>query len=439
MQSILSNIIGSLVLSIGSIYYARIALKDEEKIYKPKYILSIILLTTVYTIVFLNCEGGIRSIINFIVYVAVYRRLFNISVSKAILLTFIYSIILIVPEMITLFVASEILGISKHFIYTEFAGSLQCNTIICSGFALLIFIGQKHLQKLFSYKLESSIVNVIYSIGTFTCVVVVFYKIIEELQEITHFDTLILVIMIIVFITILMSYYKAKISKQKTVAKYDKMLEFIKIYETEIETQRVNNHEIKNQFTTIKSMMLDGVSIEGIVAYIDEIYGDIRKINNQEYAKLTYLPANGIKGLLYFKIDEAKSKGINVSVNISSKITNSIITTLDIKEFKNLGKLLGVFIDNAIEASIKTPEKAIGIEMYTTGGGVEIIMSNTFSGTIDEKVGKEKYSTKGKHRGHGLLLANNIIEQNSIFEIHREIINVIYVQTLLIKEQKNQV
>ena len=100
MQSILSNIIGSLVLSIGSIYYARIALKDEEKIYKPKYILSIIFLTTVYTIVFLNCEGGIRSIINFIVYVAVYRRLFNISVSKAILLTFIYSIILIVPEMI---------------------------------------------------------------------------------------------------------------------------------------------------------------------------------------------------------------------------------------------------------------------------------------------------------------------------------------------------
>lgn len=439
MQSILSNIIGSLVLSIGSIYYARIALKDEEKIYKPKYILSIILLTTVYTIVFLNCEGGIRSIINFIVYVAVYRRLFNISVSKAILLTFIYSILLIVPEMITLFVTSNILLMSREYSYNVYAGSAISNAIINLFLIIITFIGRNGLQKVFKNKLESSIVNIIYSIGTFLCIVIVFFKIIEEFQEITHSDTLILVIMIIVFITILMSYYKARISKQKTVAKYDKMLEFIKIYETEIETQRVNNHEIKNQFTTIKSMMLDGVSIEGIVAYIDEIYGDIRKINNQEYAKLTYLPANSIKGLLYFKIDEAKSKGINVSVNISSKITNSIITTLDIKEFKNLGKLLGVFIDNAIEASIKTPEKAIGIEMYTTGGGVEIIMSNTFSGTIDEKVGKEKYSTKGKHRGHGLLLANNIIEQNSIFEIHREIINVIYVQTLLIKEQKNQV
>ena len=341
--------------------------------------------------------------------------------------------------MITLFVTSNILLMSREYSYNVYAGSAISNAIINLFLIIITFIGRNGLQKVFKNKLESSIVNIIYSIGTFLCIVIVFFKIIEEFQEITRSDTLILVIMIIVFITILMSYYKAKISKQKTVAKYDKMLEFIKIYETEIETQRVNNHEIKNQFTTIKSMMLDGVSIEGIVAYIDEIYGDIRKINNQEYAKLTYLPANGIKGLLYFKIDEAKSKGINVSVNISSKITNSIITTLDIKEFKNLGKLLGVFIDNAIEASIKTPEKAIGIEMYTTGGGVEIIMSNTFSGTIDEKVGKEKYSTKGKHRGHGLLLANNIIEQNSIFEIHREIINVIYVQTLLIKEQKNQV
>lgn len=438
MQSILSNIIGSLVLSIGSIYYARVALQDKEKIYKPKYILSILIITTVYTIVFLNCEGSTRSIINFIVYAAVYRRLFNISASKAILLTFVYSIILIVPDLVTLFVAIDIVGISKEYYYNNFAGTALANTIVCSGFVLLTFIGQKHLQRLFRHKLENSIVNIIYSVGTFACVVVVFYKIIEEFQEITHSDTLVLVTMIIVFVTVLMSYYNARISRQKTVAKYDKMLEFIKIYETEIETQRVTNHEIKNQFTTIKSMMLDGVSSEKIVAYIDEIYGDIRKINNQEYAKLTYLPANGIKGLLYFKIDEAKSKGINVSVNISSKIANSVITTLDTKDFKNLGKLLGVFIDNAIEASAKTTEKAVGIEMYTTGSGVEIIMSNSFSGIIDEKVGKERYSTKGKHRGHGLLLANNIIEQNSMFEIHREIINVIYVQTLLIKEQKNQ-
>ena len=437
MQSILSIFIGGIVLTSIEILYGKIALNSKfPKL--TKMLSAILIVSALYTIVYFNLEGTAKTAINFLIHIIYFKYLFGINSSKSILLTFIYSIILIVPDLVTLFVAIDIAGISKEYYYSSFAGTFLANLIVCSGFMLLTFIGQKHLQRLFSHKLESNILNIIYSVGTFACVAVVFYKIVEEFQEITHSDTLVLVTMIIVFVTVLMSYYNARISRQKTVAKYDKMLEFIKIYETEIETQRVTNHEIKNQFTTIKSMMLDGVSSVKIVAYIDEIYGDIRKINNQEYAKLTYLPANGIKGLLYFKIDEAKSKGINVSVNISSKIANSVITTLDTKDFKNLGKLLGVFIDNAIEASAKTTEKAVGIEMYTTGSGVEIIMSNSFSGTIDEKVGKERYSTKGKHRGHGLLLANNIIEQNSMFEIHREIINVIYVQTLLIKEQKNQ-
>ncbi len=437
MQSILSIFIGGIVLTSIEILYGKIALNSKfPKL--TKMLSAILIVSALYTIVYFNLEGTAKTAINFLIHIIYFKYLFGINSSKSILLTFIYSIILIVPDLVTLFVAIDIAGINKTYFYNGFVGTAPANIIVCSGFMLLTFIGQKHLQRLFSHKLESNILNIIYSVGTFACVAVVFYKIVEEFQEITHSDTLVLVTMIIVFVTVLMSYYNARISRQKTVAKYDKMLEFIKIYETEIETQRVTNHEIKNQFTTIKSMMLDGVSSVKIVAYIDEIYGDIRKINNQEYAKLTYLPANGIKGLLYFKIDEAKSKGINVSVNISSKIANSVITTLDTKDFKNLGKLLGVFIDNAIEASAKTTEKAVGIEMYTTGSGVEIIMSNSFSGTIDEKVGKERYSTKGKHRGHGLLLANNIIEQNSMFEIHREIINVIYVQTLLIKEQKNQ-
>lgn len=438
MPIILTNIIGSLVLSIGSIYYARVALQNTEKLYKTKFIVACLTITVIYTIVFLNFEGSTRTIINFVSYVVIYKNLFKISASKAVLLTFTYSIMLIIPEIITLFIVSDILGFSKHFIYTRFAGSLECNTIICLGFILLTFLLKKYLQKLFKNKLDNNIINIIYIIGTFISIAIIFYKIIDTFQEITHSDTLVLIIMIVVFSTMLISYYNIKISKEKTASKYDKMLEFIKVYETEIEAQRVANHEIRNQFTTIRSMILDNVNTKEIIEYINEIYGDIRIINNQDYAKLTYLPANGIKGLLYFKIDEAKSKGINISVNISPKIKNSVITSLTTKEFKNLGKLLGVFLDNAMEACINTPEKVMGIEMYTNKTGIEIIISNSFSGNIDEKVGKERYSTKGKNRGHGLLLASNIVDENSIFELQREIVNIIYVQTIIIKNKKTE-
>ena len=436
MQSIYSNIIGSLILSIGSLIYSKIVLKDSEGIFSKKYLIALLITTSVYTIVYLNVDGGQRTIINFITYVIVYKKLYDISASKSILLTFMYAIILAIPDMISLFFSVNVLGYTKEYVYGSIAGSAICNTLVCICFVGLTLILRKGLQKLFEHKLENNIINMTYSVGTFLCIVFIFFKIIQKFQIITNANIAVLIGMIIIFVAILISLYKERIKKEKFVGKYEKMLEFIKTYETEIENQRINNHEIKNQFTTIKSMLLDKVVKNEIIDYIDEIYGDVRKIKNQEYAKLKYLPPNGIKGLLYFKIDEAQRKGIKV--NISSKIENSVLAELSTKNFKDLGKILGVFLDNAIEASKLSKEKILGIELYPGPKGVEIIMSNSYAGFISDKMGKVKYSTKGKGRGHGLLLVNNILSGNSIFEIDKKVVSIVYVQTITIKKTKKR-
>ncbi len=438
MQSIYSNIIGSLILSIGSLIYSKIVLKDSEGIFSKKYLIALLITTSVYTIVYLNVDGGQRTIINFITYVIVYKKLYDISASKSILLTFMYAIILAIPDMISLFFSVNVLGYTKEYVYGSIAGSAICNTLVCICFVGLTLILRKGLQKLFEHKLENNIINIIYSVGTFLCIVFIFFKIIQKFQIITNANIAVLIGMIIIFVAVLISFYKERIKKEKFVGKYEKMLEFIKTYETEIENQRINNHEIKNQFTTIKSMLLDKVVKNEIIDYIDEIYGDVRKIKNQEYAKLKYLPPNGIKGLLYFKIDEAQRKGIKVTVNISSKIENSVLAELSTKNFKDLGKILGVFLDNAIEASKLSKEKILGIELYPGPKGVEIIMSNSYVGFISDKMGKVKYSTKGKERGHGLLLVNNILSGNSIFEIDKKVVSIVYVQTITIKKTKKR-
>ena len=48
-------------------------------------------------------------------------------------------------------------------------------------------------------------------------------------------------------------------------------------------------------------------------------------------------------------------------------------------------------------------------------------------------MGKESFTTKGKGRGHGLMLVNYILESNKIFNVKTEINNNIYVQNLSIK------
>ena len=78
----------------------------------------------------------------------------------------------------------------------------------------------------------------------------------------------------------------------------------------------------------------------------------------------------------------------------------------------------------------------MGIEIYPNKDREFImIISNTFDNNINKnKIGKEKFTTKGKDRGHGLLLVNHIISKNKIFEISTDISNGIYVQTLKIKK-----
>lgn len=152
-----------------------------------------------------------------------------------------------------------------------------------------------------------------------------------------------------------------------------------------------------------------------------------------KYSKFKYLPSNGLKGFFYYKVSEAERKGIKVSTNISKKIENSILGKLDTKHFKDLARVIGVYLDNAIEASSLSEEKKLGIELYLIKNNVEIIISNTYHEAIDEeKIGKERYSTKGKNRGHGLLLVKRILKDNNNIISNNEVTGELYIQKISI-------
>ena len=92
-------------------------------------------------------------------------------------------------------------------------------------------------------------------------------------------------------------------------------------------------------------------------------------------------------------------------------------------------------MDNAIEASLNSDDKRIAMEIYKNKKNVEIMISNSYSNKIDKKkIGFISYSTKGKNRGHGLLLVNSIIKRNKIFENEKIITNELFIQKLIVKK-----
>lgn len=386
-------------------------------------------------LVFKYTTGTIKTIITCLLYSSLFFSIFKIKLSKSIFTSIVYVILLIIPDLLTLVGAIYIFRVSKEVYYSNIASSALCNLFVCSGMLLLTIILRKSLKKLINYNLSTNKKIIVMSSITLVMLAIFFYNLIKTFEFNNNIITYLVII--VMLICILLYLFKQKIENEKISKKYDELLDVMKSYESDIEEQRTLRHETKNEFATIKCKLQDKENNKTIIEYIDSVIGEKEKAGSTKYSKFKYLPSNGLKGFFYYKFIEAEKKGINVSINISKQIENSFLKDIETKDFKDLARIIGVYLDNAIEASSTSEDKKLGIEMYLIKEKIEIIITNTFNNEINlDKIGKESFSTKGKHRGHGLLLVNKILSENNMFEAKNEIRGNIYIQSLKKKDNK---
>jgi len=430
MWQIINEYLGISIMLIGTYLFGKIILNTKVKITTKKFILLLILISLIQTITKINVVGIFKTIIIVFTNILFYKYIYKITIKKSILLSFLQMLILMLPDLVQIFFVTNILNISKTVYYELFAGSILGNLTTLILFLIIVWLFRKIIRMIIEEKIDIKIV--FFTIITVTCVLSLFYGVVKEFQ----FDNnvTLYILCIIISTTVLFSLIKQTIENNKLTEKYDKLLEFMITYENEIENQRILRHEIKNEFRTIRAKICDNQENKEIIDYIDEIVSDKYEMNKEKYAKFGYLPPNGIKGLFYFKTQEAENKGLKVGINISKKIKDSSIYKLNIKEQRDFGRIIGVYLDNAIEASMESEEKQIGIEIYVQNEETQIIISNTYKNEINkEKLGKERISTKGNKRGHGLLLVKQILNKNNSFKCKTEIQEKIYVQMIKIK------
>lgn len=434
MWQIISDFIGNILIVIGVLIFSRMVLDKPICVTKKRLVMDILLSAVIYTIVMLRFDSIVKTILFVIIMLCFNKDVFKEEIKKTLFLTILYTLILLVLDLAILLSITELFNMSKEYCYNVYAGSIIGNITTQILIVLITMLLKKILNVVINDKLSTSIKIIIFSILILICSMAFLYTIVKEFQ---FGDNIVLyLITIIVLLTVLFSLIKQMIDNNKLTSEYDKLLEFMTTYENEIENQRILRHEVKNEFRTIRAKISDNQENKEIIEYIDEIVNDKYEVNKEKYAKFGYLPANGIKGLCYFKTQEAEGKGIKVSLNISKRIKNSTIYSLNVKQQRDFGRILGVFLDNAIEASAETKEKKIGIEAYVNiEQEFKIIISNTYNNKIDkEKIGIESFSTKGKNRGHGLLLVKQLVNKNDIFKIKTNLENNIYIQTIEIKK-----
>lgn len=432
MLEIFKLILSSTLLILTLYIFGRIVIVDRKQKNTLIEVLILIGFIIINILVFKYTKGTLKTITTCLLYASLLYLIFDIKFSKAIFTSIVYVIISVIPDLITLGGAIYIFGVSKEIVYESLSGSIISNISVLGIMILLTLVIKKLLKKLINYNISTNKKIITMSALTLVMLAILFYNLIKTFQFNNNIITYLAIIAMLICILIYL--FRQKIENEKISKKYDELLDVMKSYENDIEEQRTLRHETKNEFATIKCKIQDKEDEKSIIKYIDSVIGDKGSSNTTKYSKFKYLPSNGLKGFFYYKFIEAEKKGINVSVNISKQIENSFLKDIDTKDFKNLVRIIGVYLDNAIEASYTSLDKKLGIEMYLIKDKIEIIITNTFNNDVNlDKIGKESFSTKGKDRGHGLLLVRKILGENKIFEAKNEIKGNIYIQSLKIK------
>lgn len=434
MYQIISAFINSMIVIIGMYLFDIIVLKTKPIIKQSKLLFIILIAGLLCSITGIYFEGILKTLIMFSIFFIFNIAIFEINNYKSIFIVLIYTLIVIIPDLLVLFAFTKVLKMPNEIYYEKFAGSIFASLLVYILLVILTYILRKPLRKLINSKIDNNKKLIILSILTLICVLLFFYTLIKEFKFSDNIITYL--IAMVIMIVMLGSLIKQIMYNDKLIDEYDNLLSLMRTFEKEIENQRILRHEIKNEFRTIRAKVSENQDNEEIIKYIDEIVKDKYTISKEKYAKFGYLPPNGIKGLCYFKVQDAENKGIDVDINISKKVENSTIFDLNIKEERDFGRILGVYLDNAIEASVQSSKKEMGFEAYANlDKELKIIISNTYNNDIDEnKLGQESFSTKGKTRGHGLLLVRQLINRNKRFEAKTEMKDNIYTQTIEIKK-----
>ena len=130
---------------------------------------------------------------------------------------------------------------------------------------------------------------------------------------------------------------------------------------------------------------------------------------------------------------EMENKKLNINISVSTDIIKTKLNKLSIKEKDSLYSIMGIYLDNAIQAAENSNNKEITLDIFKDKREVVIIIANTYSGKVDiNRIGDYGYTTKGKSHGVGLHIVKKIIEEEPIFSQSRKIIDDYYIQELRI-------
>lgn len=385
------------------------------------------------TTVFLFVSNHVRFITGIAAMSIFMYFVLGIKDRTVILYSFNTEIILGVCEIIVSLVL-VLIGIKSTDIVNNLKYNLIANILI-AVFAILLSnipLIKKVMNKVIDIFKKKKLINYLYVL------LLILYLIVSKnglefvLKSNYYVNILFIIAVIIIFGIIIKNESKYERLKEENKQMYNHVTKYEKI----ITEQGKVNHEFKNQLMVIRGYAQ--MKSDKLLDYIDSITQDANKTHSSYLiSQLNKFPEGGIKGLLYYKLSIMEDENIKYELDVQTGVRTKL-NSLSINMYKNITKILGVLLDNAIDASKKSKEKQIIISVLKDKSNVIFSISNSYKGKLNlDKMGTG-FTTKGLGHGYGLRLVNDIIKETNSFKVTNEVKNKYYVSNLIIKIEKKK-
>lgn len=417
------SVIGSsITIFLELLSYKKIS-NNKIKIINFKNILLLVFYGFLITLNIYTSSPTNRAFINFALLYSLTIIVFKESLSKSLFYNCVVYLIGTIYEIIL----SIILMITKFNLE-----AFDTNLLIKSIFSFVIFILvyftccnnklSNYCQKI-ERKVNKKNVLVIISI----CLIAFFIVDVTYIMNVNgklYYTNIVVLICFMVIICIAIYNY---MRMEKEIEKTETLLNFMSKYEETIDKDRTNRHEMLNNLLMLKT--IENKNSKEYENILDDLIKEYDKSGNS--IKNIYKLPTGLKGLFYYKLNSIDN--INLNVNISKKIVD-ISKKISRKDYVVLCKALGILLDNAIEASLKSKDRYIGIEVFDNKDEYTIIVDNSCKDKVNiNKINNKNYSTKGKKRGLGLYILNNMLEKNSIISLIQNYNDKIFTSIIKVK------
>ena len=262
------------------------------------------------------------------------------------------------------------------------------------------------------------IINYIVIIGCVSLCIYSFYN--KSITNISNF----------IFMGLLIIYINFNVFKNFNI---NKKLVYIQTLESDRKRLSTENDRIrtfKHDFNNIIQAMNGYIQTEDIPSlktYIKKMIKDVNDTDDSKIGNEFLLNNKAITNLLKSKNVKAKKENIDIKFEIMFELKL-------LKKYEyELIRVLGIFLDNAIEAERDEENKVIEVLFFKDANCKRIIIENTCTKNVDiDKIYTKEFSTKKGNTGLGLWEVKNFVDNNPNFSLETTLENNCFKHTLYI-------